>query len=123
METIVVTYSIYLVLSILITIWVGTTLYKNGALFLVDVFHGNKTLAESVNHLLIVGFYLINLGYVALMMKIGGDVIGARDSFEALAQKLGFVLLTLGVMHFFNLYVFHKIRKNRIEENAYQLNR
>lgn len=120
MEAIVVTYTIYLTLSILVTVWVGTTLYRNGSLFLIDVFHGNSALAQSVNHLLIVGFYLINLGYVSLMMKIGGEIYSTRDSFEALAQKLGFVLLTLGGMHFFNLYLFHRIRKNRIEDTAWQ---
>ena len=121
MEAIVVTYTIYLTISVMITVWVGTTLYKNGAIFLIDVFHGNAELAQSVNHLLIVGFYLINLGYVSLMMKIGGDIYDARGSFEALAQKLGLVLLTLGGMHFFNLYLFHRIRKNRLEDDAWQV--
>jgi hypothetical protein len=123
MEMIVVTYTIYLALSIMVTIWVGTTLYKNGAHFLIDVFHGNAQLAQSVNHLLIVGFYLINLGYVSLIMKIGGEIYDARGSFEALAQKLGFVLLTLGAMHFFNLYLVHRIRKNRMEDEAWQVAR
>jgi hypothetical protein len=121
MEAIVVTYTIYLAISIMVTIWVGTTLYKNGAVFLIDVFHGDTALAQSVNHLLIVGFYLINLGYVSLMMKIGGEIYDARGSFEALAQKLGYVLLTLGAMHFFNLYLFHRIRRNRVEDEAWKL--
>src|SRR3979411_1263024 len=62
----VVTYLIYLAISIGLTIWVARTLHRNGRIFLVDVFHGNEPLADSVNHLLVVGFYLISFGYVSL---------------------------------------------------------
>ena len=67
---IVVTYAMYLILSIALTIWVARTLFKNGRIFLVDVFRGNEAIADSVNQLLVVGFYLINLGYISLMLKI-----------------------------------------------------
>lgn len=111
METeIVVTYALYLAISISLTVWVARTLFKSGRIFLVDVFHGNEPLADSVNHLLVVGFYLINLGYVSLALKIGTPVDDARQSIEALASKVGLVLLVLGGMHFFNLLLFSRIR-------------
>ncbi len=113
---IVWTYIAYLCLAIPVTVWVAQTLFKSGRVFLVDVFHGNENLADSVNHLLVVGFYLINLGYISLMLKIGGDIAGARESIEALSTKMGLVLLILGVMHFFNLYVFARIRSARMRE-------
>ena len=62
MNTITVTYLSYLAISISLTIWVAQTLHKNGRVFLIDVLQGNESLADSVNHLLVVGFYLINLG-------------------------------------------------------------
>lgn len=111
MNTIVVTYLVYLTLSIALTVWVAQTLHKNGRIFLVDVFHGNESLADSVNHLLVVGFYLINMGYVTLALRIGYAVDTARASIEALSWKVGLVLLVLGGMHFFNLYVFSRIRQ------------
>ena len=111
MNTIVVTYLLYLIISIGLTIWVGRTLHTNGRVFLVDVFHGNTPLADSVNHLLLVGFYLINFGYVSLALRIGGDVMTMRESIEQLSWKVGLVLLVLGVMHFFNLLVFSRIRR------------
>lgn len=107
---IVVTYAVYLTLSIAITVWVGQTLYNNGHRFLVDVFSGDQEMAHSVNHLLVVGFYLINLGYVALQLKIAGDIYTARAGIEAVASKVGMVLLGVGAMHFFNLFVFTRIR-------------
>src|SRR5437868_2568966 len=100
MNIIVETYSVYLVLSIALTIWVARTLFKNGRVFLVEVFAGNESLADSVNHLLVVGFYLINLGYIALALKIEGNVESTRIGIEDLAAKLGIVMLVLGGMHF-----------------------
>jgi hypothetical protein len=105
------TYLIYLALSIALTIWVGRTLHKNGRVFLVDVFHGNEALADSVNHLLVVGFYLINFGYVSLALKLGYTIETAEQSVEALSVKIGMVLLVLGGMHLFNLFVFSRMRR------------
>ena len=106
----VVTYLVYLAISIGLTIWVARTLHKNGRAFLVDAFHQNEALADSVNHLLVVGFYLINLGYVSLALKTTDALTNAGESIEALSRKVGLVLLVLGGMHFFNLYVFNKLR-------------
>lgn len=110
-QIIIFTYLMYLCISIGLTVWVAQTLFKNGRVFLVDVFHGNEALADSVNHLLVVGFYLINFGYVSLSLRIGYDVTSMRASIEALSWKVGLVLVVLGGMHFFNLYVFSRIRR------------
>jgi hypothetical protein len=118
LNTIVVTYLSYICLSIGLTVWVARTLHKNGRIFLVDVFHGNEALADSVNHLLVVGFYLINFGYVSLALKIGYDVESAREGIEALSWKVGLVLLVLGSMHFFNLLVFSRIRRHKSDGQA-----
>ena len=111
MNETVLTYGLYLVIAITLTIWVARTLHKSGRIFLVECFHGNEELADSVNHLLVVGFYLINIGFVSLYLKTTEDVLGARGVFEALSGKMGIVLLVLGGMHFFNLVVFTKMRK------------
>jgi len=108
--TVVVTYLVYLLISIALTVWVARTLHKRGAIFLVDAFHGDAELAASVNHLLVVGFYLINIGFVALALKSNAVIGNSRAAIEMLSDKLGFVLITLGGMHFFNLYVFSRIR-------------
>ncbi len=107
----ITTYLLYLGISIALTVWVGRSLFKNGRVFLVDVFHGNESLADSVNHLLVVGFYLINFGYVSLALKLGYDVATPREGIEALSVKVGMVLLVLGGMHFFNLLIFSRMRR------------
>jgi len=108
------TYLAYLVLSIGATVWVGHTLHKHGRIFLVDAFHGNAALADSINHLLLVGFYLINIGYDVLVLKIGEKPAALEGVFEILSTKIGTVLLVLGGMHFFNLYVFSRMRKRAL---------
>ena len=108
--TIVVSYLVYLLISVTLTVWVARILSKRGAIFLVDAFHGNAELAASVNHLLVVGFYLINIGFVTLALKSDAVVTTSRAAIELLSDKLGFVLLSLGGMHFFNLFVFSRIR-------------
>lgn len=111
MEYIVSTYAAYVALSIVLTVWVARTLHKNGRVFLIEVFGGDDALADSVNHLLVVGFYLINLGYVSLALKIGIEVDNAQIAIEALSYKIGLVLLVLGGMHFFNLFIFQRIHR------------
>jgi hypothetical protein len=117
-DFVVVTYGLYLIISIGLTMWVARTLSRSGRVFLVDVFHGNAALADSVNHLLVVGFYLVNLGYVAMALKLGYDVTSTRGSIEALSAKVGWVLLVLGAMHFLNLYVFSAIRRRAVLDVA-----
>lgn len=111
MNETVITYGLYLALAVAMTIWVAKTLHKSGRIFLVECFHGNTELADSVNHLLVVGFYLINIGFVSLYLKTTESVIGAQGVFETLSGKMGVVLLVLGGMHFFNLLLFTKLRK------------
>ncbi|ORT59526.1 hypothetical protein [Streptomyces sp. CB03238] len=111
MDLTVVAYVIYLLISVALTIWVARTLSRNGRIFLADVLQGNEKLAEAVNHLLVVGFYLVNFGFVALYLSQDETVADARRLFEALSVKLGVVLLVLGVMHLGNVYVLNKIRR------------
>jgi hypothetical protein len=118
MTPIVWTYSAYLVISISLTIWVARTLHKNGRIFLVDSFLGNEALADSINHLLVVGFYLVNLGFVSLALKTDDKPIDLQGIMETLSGKVGMVLLILGGMHFFNLLVFSKMRKRALLKNA-----
>jgi len=118
MNYIVLTYSLYLTLSIALTVWVARTLSRNGRIFLVDCFHQNEQLADSVNHLLVVGFYLINLGFISLFLKLGLSVEEPREVFEALSGKMGVVLLVLGGMHFFNLLVLSKMRRRALLEQV-----
>ena len=119
MNQIIITYTLYLVISICLTIWVAKTLFKNGKVFLVDIFHGNTILADSVNNLLLVGFYLINVGYAVYTLQITSDINNAREMIEMLSFKIGLIILILGAMHFMNLYIFFALRKRAITQTKF----
>ncbi|MET8170598.1 hypothetical protein ACFU6S_19250 [Streptomyces sp. NPDC057456] len=116
MDRTVIAYVVYLVVSIGLTIWVARTLSRNGRIFLADVLQGNEKLADAVNHLLVVGFYLLNLGFVALYLSGDDTIEDTRGIFEALSTKLGVVLLVLGAMHLANVYVLNRIRRRGVME-------
>jgi hypothetical protein len=118
MAIVVVTYALYLTISIMLTVWVGRTLHKNGRVFLIDAFSGNEELAGSVNHLLVVGFYLVNIGFVALAIKLGLRPQDLAALLETVSIKVGTVSIVLGGMHFFNLYVFARIRRRAMLRHA-----
>ena len=107
-------YIIYGTISVALTYWLARTLSQNGALFLEDVFEERPGLAHSVNRLLVVGFYMLNLGYAFLILRSNHDV-GALDAVELLIAKLGLLLVSLGVMHFINMALFWRIRRRHLE--------
>ena len=111
MTTAVYIYIAYTVISIAMTTWVARMLHKNGRIFLLDAFHGKEEMADSVNHLLVVGFYLINIGFILLFLRLGTKPETLVEGIEYIATKLGVVMLILGVMHFFNMVNFDRLRK------------
>jgi hypothetical protein len=111
MNTSLSTYTAYFLVSLGMTIWVARTLHKNGRLFLIEAFSGNQEMADSVNHLLVVGFYLINIGFILLFLRVGSKPVDLVDGVEYISTKLGIVMLVLGGMHFFNMFNFSRMRK------------
>lgn len=115
-------YALYILISVCITVFVSKTLSKNGEIYLIDGFDGNVELAKSVNHMLVVGFYLLNLGFVLIRLKTGVAINSLGDLIVYLSSTIGFVLLVLGFAHFFNMLVIHKVRANMKSEEFKRLN-
>jgi hypothetical protein len=116
MNITVTCYLIYLLASAGLTGWVAHTLHRNGRVFLVQAFRGREDMADAVNHLLVVGFYLINIGFIAFALRYGAKPANAQEAFEFVSTKLGVVLLVLGAMHFFNMFNFDKMRRKGTRE-------
>ena len=110
MDLQLIDYFIYIAANVLLTIWVGRTLYRNGRPFLVSVFKEDG-LADSVNRLLVIGFYLVNFGAAAILINTGGVPGSIADMLKQTVTRIGVVLLVLGFMHFNNLLVLHIIRR------------
>ena len=114
-----VAYAIYLVISIALTVWVARTLSKNGIVFLVECFGHDELLARSTNHLLVVGFYLVNLGWILLTLQFGDAPATLADMIRFLSSKIGLVVVVLGLMHFFNMNAIAKFGR-KVGEWLYQ---
>jgi hypothetical protein len=99
----ILAYSLYLLLAIGMTIWVAWTLSHNGKIYLIRCFGHDAELATSVNHLLVVGFYLVNFGFIALALSTAGEVEGGAELMRFLGWYVGVAVLVLGAMHFFNM--------------------
>ena len=121
MNYFILTYVLYVTVSIALTVWVAKVLFRNGMVFLVDIFHGNNELAASVNRLLVVGFYLINIGYVCLALKETNPISDLQVVVEVLSYKVGVIILILGAMHFINLITFFKLRNRAKREHIIKL--
>jgi len=109
---IMIVYVLYGVVAVYLVVWLAKTLYKNGETFLLDVFSRRKELAHALNRMLVTGFYMLNLGY-ALLLLPGERPRNGVEAAELLITKLGILLLTLGVVHFLNMFVFFRIRNRQ----------
>lgn len=116
MDLIIPLYGIYLAITIALTIWVARTLFRNGKIFLIDIFHGNTDLAQAVNNLLLVGFYLVNVGYAVYTLRTNAAAETSREMIELLSRKIGLIILILGGMHFLNMFIFFRLRKRAISD-------
>lgn len=123
-------YLIYLPVVIFLTWYVAYVLFKNSRTFMLDIFHGKEEIATSTNTLFKTGFYLLNLGFALVIMEIASEILDGQTMLEILSYKIGGFSIYLGIMLFFNLYLFFRGRrvskeKSRIAElvkNAEQRN-
>jgi hypothetical protein len=114
---IVVTYVVYLLISVALTVFVGSALSRSGRIFLLDVFGGQVAPAQAASRLVVVGFYLLNLGFVTLTMRMSGEIGGARQVIQVLSVKIGEVLLVLGGLYVANIGFLTRLRRRA---QAYQ---
>ena len=106
-----IAYLIYLPIVIVLTWYVAHILFKNGKIFMEEIFHGKITIAHATNKLFETGFYLLNLGFAFIIMEISGEIYDNRDMLEILSTKIGGFSIYLGIMLFFNLYLFFRGRR------------
>ena len=104
-------YLIYLPIVIVLTWYVAHILFKNSKVFMEDIFHGKVDIAVSTNKLFETGFYLLNLGFALVVMEVTSEIYDNRTLLEILSAKIGGFSIYLGIMLFFNLYLFFRGRR------------
>ena len=106
-----VAYLMFLLLAYWVTVHVGWTFYRNGRPYILVLFRNNVPLADAVNRLLLTGYYLLNLGYVALMLGFWPTLHSWTEVLVSVSTMTGRILLTLGAIHFVNMGVLWLFRK------------
>lgn len=104
-------YLIYLPVVVILTWYVAHILFRNSKIFMNDIFNGKTDIATSTNKLFETGFYLLNIGFALLIMEIAVDIMNSRSMLEILSSKIGGFSIYLGVMLFFNMYLFFRGRR------------
>ena len=105
---VIAAYFIYLPIALLLTWLVAHHLFKNGLIFMRDIFFGREDIAKATNSLFKIGFYLLNIGFALFILKIYNGLYGMQDTIEVLSFKVGGFSIYLGVMLFLNLYLFFR---------------
>ena len=116
---IIIGYLIYLPIVITLTVFVSKSLFKNGRLFMIDIFKGKEDIALATNKLFEIGFYLINIGFALYIMKLYFYSTTTELSYqylmEMLSKKIGGFTIYLGLMLFLNLFLFFRGRRKSKE--------
>jgi hypothetical protein len=107
----VIAYFIYLPIALLLTWYVAQTLFRNGLVFMRDIFFGREEIAKATNSLFKIGFYLLNIGFALYILQIYDTLNGVQGIIEVLSSKIGGFSIYLGIMLFFNLFLFFRGKK------------
>jgi hypothetical protein len=107
---------LFLTVCVTITVVVGRTLFRCGRPFVIECVDGDEQLADSVNRLLLAGYYLLNIGLVGIAVRFGGVGRDTLESLEFLGSRIGWILLIQGVMHCVNMIVLSELRRRRLDQ-------
>jgi hypothetical protein len=107
-------YIIFLTLIIFIIVYVGRYFYSNGRIFIISLFKGNVVLADKINKLLLIAYYLFNIGYSFIKLKQWQKISNNEMLFSSLASNIGVLIFILAVIHYFNMLVIYQLSKSKL---------
>ncbi|MFK7832975.1 MAG: hypothetical protein AB8B52_06845 [Winogradskyella sp.] len=109
-----IAYLIYLPIISFIMFKVGWLFYKNGEVFLMNLFQHNQALVTSINNLLLIGYYLLNIGYAILTIAYWDHLESIIDIINSLSFTLGRIIIVLAIMHYNNILILKYINKQKL---------
>lgn len=113
----ILSYIIYGIITFYITVKVGWICYKNGIHF-IQLELQDEQIAQSVNKLLLVGYYLLNLGYALSMIYTWNTIHNQLELISALSYRTAYIILGLGCLHYFNIAMIALLRKKSSNSNS-----
>ena len=116
-------YIIFLGLMIFIIVYVGRLFFTNGRVFIIALFEGAVEKADGVNKILLIAYYLFNIGYAFLKLKTWQRIANWEGLLSSLATNMSILILILAITHYFNMlviYLLSKPKSNSITNKSFQ---
>lgn len=109
----IIAYSIYLLVTVYVTVVVGYGFHKHGHYLILDLFNGNEPATKAINNMLLVGYYLVNIGYLALSITTWPTLVNWADTIGLLFDRVSIILILLGLLHVNNIVWLHILSKRK----------
>ncbi len=109
----ILSYFIYFTLTIPVIVFVGWKCYKIGKIYLLDVLKDDE-ICNSVNKLLLIGYYLLNLGYIAISISSWGNINTFSEIIEIVFTKISVILMLIALFHYINIAALYFLRNQII---------
>lgn len=106
-----ISYLLFILISGYITIYVGWVCYTNGYLYVLELFQHNEAIVKSLNQLLLIGYYLVNLGFILYGLHSWERIDTLVEMLNLVSFKISIVLVSLCYLHFQNIILIYLIRK------------
>jgi len=100
-------YIVFLAVTVFIIGKVGMVFFRNGRLFILSLFHNDAAFTDHTNRLLLLGYYLLNIGYAFVSIRTWPAVSSAAVLIATLGTRIGVLLVLLAVVHYINMTVLY----------------
>lgn len=97
-------YGIFLILMAFIIVVVGKICYRNGNIFVAELIPGHLALCQQINKSLLIGYYLVNIGYCAVTLSFWSSITSWPMLVEVIALKMAAIIIILSVLHYINIF-------------------
>lgn len=111
MNSNIIAYIIYIVFTLYIIYWLGRQFHRNGRVFILQLYQDDKDATDTINNILLVAYYLFNIGYAFLKLKAWEKVLSTAQLISSLSYHLGILILILALTHYFNMLIIYFLSK------------
>ena len=104
----IIGYVIYLLITAFIIINVGKICYRNGNIYVAQLIPEHEDLCQKTNQVLLIGYYLLNLGYCAMTIISWDKIISYSQLVEVISIKTATIICIIAILHYFNIFILTK---------------
>jgi len=103
----ILSYIIYGCITVYIIYYVGRLFHRNGRIFILRLFNGNDSLTDTTNNILLLAYYLFNIGYSVIQFSFWERITDVVNMISSISVKTGILILILALTHYFNIFLIY----------------